>query len=148
MKSLALAIAMVWPVSTVGQASVVPPIEQGVWLSQQVLPPAITSGDFSAVSGLLTSETVLTSDEGNIVVSGSEPIVQHLGRWYSGRSKVVSTYIGYGSLLISVERETERPWDRAYTMVIICKSGKISRMMIIQRNPNFPTTMATAPGEP
>lgn len=148
MKSLAFAIAIIWPVSTAAQAYVVPPIEQGVWLSQKVLPPAITSGDFSAISSLLTPETVLTSDEGSIVASGTEPIVRHLGQWYSGRSRVVSIYIGYGSLLISVERETERPWERAYTMVITCESGKISRMMIIQRNPNFSSTVAKAPGEP
>ncbi len=145
MKSLICAVALMGAVSTSALASPVPPIENGVWLSRQALPSAIEGGDFSTIRDLLAPDVVLTTDEGKIVVSGPEAVAQHLGRWYAGPSHVVSTYVGYASLLIAVERETDRPWDKAYTMVVTCKAGKISTIMIVQKNPNFASTKAKAP---
>jgi len=103
-----------------------------------MMPLAISKGKYAIVEDLLTSKTIISSDDGKILAKGGVEAIAYLDRWYGSNNRVVSTYTGYASLVIQVERAVDRPWNKAYAMIISCVSGKIVRIMIINRNPNMP----------
>jgi ketosteroid isomerase-like protein len=133
---LLLLLACALPVTA--QASMIPPVSEGVWLAQKQLPAVIESGDFAQIGQLLSSDAVISSDDEQPLGKGPHEIIQYLRQWYAKGNHVIETYSGYDSLIISITRETDRPWDKAYAMVVTCREGKIARIMMIRRNPTMP----------
>jgi len=133
--AVALIIAFGLALPSVAKASLVPPAEDGIWQLHAALPAAITSGDYRAIKPFLTSQSEVLTDNDRVIARGEQQVLAYLAKWYGSSNHVLQTYPGYASLMISVERQTERPWDRAYVMIATCHAGKITHITIINRSP-------------
>jgi hypothetical protein len=132
-----LRLAALYALPGAVHASIIPPVSEGVWHAEKVLPAAIESGDFSQIDELLTSEAVVLSDDGKILARGPKEITEYFHHWYAKGNHVSEIYPGYASVIVFVTRETDRPWDKAYAMVVTCSATKIIRIMMVNRNPNM-----------
>jgi hypothetical protein len=132
-----LRLAALCALSGTAHASIIPPVSEGVWHAEKVLPAAIESGDFSQIDELLTPEAVVLSDDGKILAQGPKEIIEYLHRWYAKGNHVSEIYPGYASVIVFVTRETDHPWDKDYAMVVTCSATKIARIMTVNRNPNL-----------
>lgn len=132
-----LRFAAIWSLSAATHASIIPPVTEGVWRAEKVLPSAIESGDFSQIQKLLSSNAVIVSDDEKVLAKGPEEIVKYLSQWYAKDNHVSNLFPGYASIIVLVTRETDRPWKKAYAMVVTCNDAKIARIMMIPRNPNM-----------
>lgn len=84
--------ALTWMAAPAAQSSVVPPVEQGTWLSSRMMPDAISKGDYTKITDLLTAETTVSADDGKALAKGKAPTLAYLKQWYSSMSIGLSSH--------------------------------------------------------